>query len=266
MIAADAHAKINLGLAVGPLRDDGLHEVATVLQRLDLCDRVCLEPAEALRVEGFPDDTLVRRALEALARAAGVQPRWRALIDKQIPVAAGLGGGSSDAATALLLGNALLEAPLEPGRLHSLARELGSDVPFFLTPGPKLATGDGTTLEPLTLPQDFAVVLLLPDGESKESTAGVYARYAGEAGFAVRRERLRGLLAAGAAAELAALPGNDLVQSPHAAALRSPGAFRAEVSGAGPCLNGLFARRELAAAARAALEPLGQAWLAAPAW
>src|SRR5207249_3202768 len=92
----DAPAKINLALAVGPRRADGLHEVATVLQRVDLCDTIALEPASSLRVEGFPADTLVRDALQALAAAAGVEPTWSVRIGKRIPVAAGLGGGSSD--------------------------------------------------------------------------------------------------------------------------------------------------------------------------
>ena len=107
MNRAPATAKLNLALVVGPPRGDGRHEVATVLQRIDLADRVSVEPAPRLRVDGFAQDTLVRRALESLARAAGTEPRWRARIWKHVPVAAGLGGGSSDAATALRLANSL---------------------------------------------------------------------------------------------------------------------------------------------------------------
>jgi 4-diphosphocytidyl-2-C-methyl-D-erythritol kinase len=109
---APAPGKINLALVVGPAREDGKHEVATVLQRIDLGDRVSLEPAATLSVAGFAGDTLVRDALGSLAAAAGVEPRWRATIAKRIPVAAGLGGGSSDAATALRLGNETLDDPL----------------------------------------------------------------------------------------------------------------------------------------------------------
>ena len=90
MNRAPATAKLNLALVVGPLRDDGRHEVVTVLQRLDLADRVSVEPAASLRVDGFPDDTLVRASLERLAEAAGTEPRWRARIWKNVPVAAGL--------------------------------------------------------------------------------------------------------------------------------------------------------------------------------
>ena len=113
---APAPAKINLALVVGPQRADGKHEVATVLQRIDVADRVAIAPGARLSVTGFADDTIVRDALLALAAAAGVEPRWAATITKRIPVAAGLGGGSSDAATALRLANETLDAPLEAGR------------------------------------------------------------------------------------------------------------------------------------------------------
>jgi 4-diphosphocytidyl-2-C-methyl-D-erythritol kinase len=166
-----APAKINLALVVGPPRPNGKHEVATVLQRVDLGDRVQLETsADGLEVTGFAGDTLVRGALEALAREAGVEPRWRATITKRIPVAAGLGGGSSDAAAALRLASETLDEPVGAQRLHALAAQLGADVPFFLNPGPQLAEGDGTQLQPLDLPQDFFVVLVLPHGARKPST------------------------------------------------------------------------------------------------
>ena len=80
MSHAKAYAKINLALVVGPLRDDGKHEVVTVLQRIDLHDDVALEFSDGLVVEGFPDDTIVRRALEALARAARIDPHWRGVL------------------------------------------------------------------------------------------------------------------------------------------------------------------------------------------
>ena len=172
-----ATAKLNLALVVGPLREDGRHEVATVLQRIDLADRISIEPAPRLTVEGFRDDTLVGGALECLARAAGCEPRWKARIWKRIPVSAGLGGGSSDAATALRLANESLPQPLSSAALVELAASLGSDVPFFLTFGPQLGTGTGTELAPLGLPQDYWVVLVVPDGAHKSSTADVYAGF-----------------------------------------------------------------------------------------
>src|SRR5262249_15573945 len=119
--AISAYAKINLALVVGPIRPDGKHEVTTVLQRIGLADRITVDPAASLRVEGFADDSLVRRALQSLAEAAGVEPTWAAGIEKQIPVAAGLGGGSSDAAAALRLANELLDEPLDAEQLRTLA-------------------------------------------------------------------------------------------------------------------------------------------------
>jgi 4-diphosphocytidyl-2-C-methyl-D-erythritol kinase len=258
-----APAKINLALVVGPTRPDGRHEVATVLQRISLADRIALEPANALAVEGFADDTLVGRALEALATAAGMKPGWRVTIEKQIPVAAGLGGGSSDAAGALRLANWTLRRPLADAALHELAAGLGADVPFFLTSGPQLGEGDGTVLTPLVLPQDYWILLLLPHGEHKESTGAVYSAFSGEKGFADRRAALQRALTLG---DLASLPPNDLASSPLAERLRAHGAFRADVSGSGPAVYGLFAEQDEALAAHAELSGEGRAWVAAPAW
>jgi 4-diphosphocytidyl-2-C-methyl-D-erythritol kinase len=270
MSRAPAPAKINLALVVGPPRDDGKHEVLTVLQRIDLVDRFELTEASALVIEGFADDTLVRSALLELARSAGVEPHWRVRIEKRIPVAAGLGGGSSDAATALRLANETLAEPLPAEELHDVAARIGADVPFFLADGPQLGSGDGSELKPLDLPQDFWVVVLLPHDTAKTSTADVYAAFDTRhdvAGFAERRQSLLdGLAAVKRPRDFAALPPNDLASSPLAAEIRAAGAFRADVSGAGPALYGLFHHRRDADAARRALRGLGQTWVAAPAW
>lgn len=241
-----------------------------MLQRIDLADRVAVERAAALRVDGFAGDTLVRAALESLAAAAGVPPAFAARIWKRIPVAAGLGGGSSDAATALRLANGLLPEPLPPERLRELAARLGADVPFFLASGPQLGTGDGSTLAPLDLPQDYFVVLVLPQGAVKPSTASVYAAFDardGAAGFEERRTRLlEGLERVRRPRDLAALPRNDLGRSPLAARLEELGAFRADVTGAGPAVYGLFQRRRTAEAAAKALAREGRVWLTVPCW
>jgi 4-diphosphocytidyl-2-C-methyl-D-erythritol kinase len=267
---APATAKLNLALVVGPLREDGKHEVLTVLQRLDLADRVAVEPAPTLAVSGFDGDTLVRAALEALADAAGVEPRWHARITKRIPVAAGLGGGSADAATALRLANDTLPEPLAEDELRRLAAGLGSDVPFLLATGPQLGRGDGAELEPLDLPQDYWVVLLLPTGATKGSTAEVYRRFDernGAASFAERAAALeRSLAGVRRPRDLAGLPANDLASSPLADELLTLGAFRADVTGAGPTVYGLFHHRRAAEGARRALRAHGRTWLAVPAW
>ena len=266
MISAGAPAKINLALVVGPTREDGLHEVATILQRLELHDTISLEPAAALTVEGFEDDSLVRRALESLAAAARIEPGWRTRIEKRIPVAAGLGGGSSDAATAIRLANDLLEEPLPQGTLRAIARGLGVDVAFFLEPGPQLGLGDGSQLQPAELPQDYSVLLLRPHGMAKSSTGEIYRRFGGERGFDERRARVVEIAAAGSRADLSALPDNDLARSSLASKLRELGAFRADVSGAGPVLYALFREPAAAEAAATAVGALGETWLTAPAW
>ena len=261
-----APAKINLALVVGPKRPDGRHEVSTVLQRISLADTVTLESADELSVEGFAEDTLVRRALEGLAEQTHAKPGWRVTLEKEIPVAAGLGGGSSDAAAALRLANGLLERPLADERLHVLAAGLGADVPFFLLSGPQLGEGDGTDLTPVEPPQDYWALVVLPHGERKQSTAAVYEEFDArgcEDGFQDRRAKLRQALALG---DLSALPPNDLTSSPLAEELRELGAFRADVSGAGPAVYGLFAEESEAVHAHAVLASRGQFWLAAPAW
>jgi 4-diphosphocytidyl-2-C-methyl-D-erythritol kinase len=261
-----APAKLNLALVVGPTRLDGKHEVATVLQRISLADTVRLEAAEALDVHGFPEDTLVRRALELVAGQAGIEPRWRATIEKRIPVASGLGGGSSDAAAALTLANDALDGALSSDELHRLAAELGADVPFFLTAGPQLGEGDGTELTPLDLPQDYWIVLVTPHGVQKRSTADVYQDFDarnGAEGFEQRRAELTNALVLG---DLAALPPNDLATSPLARELAELGAFRADVTGAGPAVYGLFAEESQAVTATAALGARGETWITTPGW
>jgi len=243
-----APAKLNLALVVGPLRDDGRHEVATLMTKLELADDITVEAAPATEITGFPEDTLVRRVLDELGTTARVH------IEKRIPVAAGLGGGSSDAAAALKL-----LAP-DDADLHAVAARLGSDVPFFLRDGPQLATGAGDELCDVEVPLDFHVVLVLPAGARKESTATVYAAFDNVDGFDERRARVL------ATRDLAELPPNDLASSPLAGELHALGAFRADVTGAGPAVYGLFADEADARAAARALEPRGRVWVTKPAW
>jgi 4-diphosphocytidyl-2-C-methyl-D-erythritol kinase len=267
---APATAKINLALVVGPHRSDGKHEVTTVLQRVALSDRITLEEASDLQVDGFAEDTLVRAALTRLAAAVDVSPRWHARIEKRIPVAAGLGGGSSDAATALRLANDTLEQRLGAEQLEQIGRGLGADVPFFLRDGPQLGRDEGAALTPLQLPQDYFVLLVVPHGVAKRSTAEVYEAFAarnGQHGYEERRDAVLAVIRdAPRARDLAAFPPNDLASSPIADRLRELGAFRADVSGAGPTAYGLFHHRQPALAAREQLRELGRTWLTTPAW
>ena len=263
-----APAKINLALVVGPRHANGKHELLTVYQRIALADRIAVSRSARLRVDGFPDDTLVRSALRSVAE--GHETSFTARITKRIPVAAGLGGGSSDAATALALANELREEPLPSGQLDRFAAELGADVPFFLRDGPQLGSGDGTTLEALDLPQDYWVLLVLPTGVRKRSTADVYASFdarEGEREYERRRAALvESLAAVRRPRDLALLPRNDLAGSPLAEELIGLGAFRADVTGAGPAVYGLFLHGERARTAAKRISPKGRTWLTAPAW
>jgi 4-diphosphocytidyl-2-C-methyl-D-erythritol kinase len=239
-----------------------------VLQRIDLHDEIVVEPAGDLAVEGYADDSIVRSALLALAAAASVAPRWRVRIEKAIPVAAGLGGGSSDAATALQLANSSLESPLGPDELHRVAARIGADVPYFLRDGTQLATGDGTDLAPVELAFDYAVVVVVPSEAAKESTGAVYAAFderGGDNGFADRANGLIQVLASATSPrDLAKLPMNDLASSPLARELTKAGAFRADVSGAGPAVYGLFSSEASAVSAAALLAHAGQTYVTRP--
>ena len=269
MRSAAAYAKINLGLVVGPRRTDGKHEVATALVRIDLYDTVKVESTRSgeIVVQGF-EDTIVRRALEELTRQAAESCGWKVTIDKHIPVAAGLGGGSSDAGTALRLANDLLHRPLVHRQLRALASDLGADVPFFLSEGPQLATGDGSDLEPIAIPRDFWVVLVLPVGETKTSTADVYRAFDARgrsADFELRRAALvRALREARVASDLAALPRNDLLSSPVSDELVRLGALHADVTGAGSAVYGLFEDQHRAEHAARELEGRGRRWVVRP--
>ncbi|MDW8308495.1 MAG: 4-(cytidine 5'-diphospho)-2-C-methyl-D-erythritol kinase [Verrucomicrobiales bacterium] len=148
--------KVNLLLNVLGRRPDGFHELETLLHPVAVCDRLVFETAPGgVQLEcdqpGLPTDgrNLVHRAASAFLEAAGIRDGVRIRLEKQIPLAAGLGGGSSNAATTLLGLNELFGNPLAAERLHALAAALGSDVPFFLQSRPALATGRGERIEPL---------------------------------------------------------------------------------------------------------------------
>ncbi len=247
-----APAKINLCLRVGPLRDDGFHRITTLFAALELHDTLELEPAGETVVEGF-SDTLVTRALEALGETRRVR------LDKRIPVAAGLGGGSSDAAAVLRA----LPGERTVNELYEIARSLGSDVPFFLSGlEVALATGRGDLLQPLPgFPRGLGV-LLVPDAEGL-STADVYAASEPNPIYpAVQGDLIRGVHTARSPRDVARLVANDL--EPAACALRpsirgtleavrGAGALAAAVSGSGPTVFGVFADEASAEAAAGAV-------------
>ena len=246
-----APAKVNLCLRVGPLRSDGYHRLTTLFQAIDLYDELELEEAPETVVEGFPDDTLVTMALAALGETR------RVVLRKRIPVAAGLGGGSSDAAAVLRA----LRGDRDPNELHAIARALGADVPFFLTGAEAgFGTGRGDRIQPLPeFPRGHAFVLVPSDRGL--ATADVFAACEPNPIFrAVEGDLVRAMHTVRGVRDVAGLMANDLEPvvlslrpdvAAALAALRSQGALAQIVTGSGPTAFGLFEHRQAAEAAAA---------------
>lgn len=254
MIREFAPAKVNLVLQVGARRQDGLHELCSLFATLDLADQVRVEEHERDEVvcAGVGEPNLALTAVERFrADVAPGLPPLRVTIDKRIPVAAGLGGGSADAAAALRAANQLAGNPLDSDGLRRLAASVGADVPSQIEPRHALVTGAGEGVEPVVLPA--MTVLLLPDEEGL-STADVYAE-ADRLG--TTRENLEpDALRAFAERPLFELAGkleNDLELAaislrPDLAdrieALIEAGALGARVTGSGPTVFGVFRQGE----------------------
>ncbi len=259
-----APAKLNLCLYLGPRREDGLHELCSLFEPLALADLIEVAPAERDEVicPGVEGENLAMRALAGLRERGWEHEPLRVEIEKRVPVAAGLGGGSGDAAAILRL------AAGEVADLPELAAELGADVPSQLRPSLALVQSIGERIEPLPEPVEHAAVLL--PGGGGLSTAAVFAE-ADRLGLGRERDELAGLAtrlrgAAGAGASPLSyreLLVNDLEPAALSLrpdvgealeALREAGAPVAILSGSGPTAVGLFPDL---AAARAAAERLG---------
>lgn len=252
-LVVNASAKVNLTLEVLGKRSDGYHEIATVMQAVDLSDQVVLEDARSLMLEtdaaGVPTgaDNLVMRAAALLREAAGVDRGARIRLAKRIPVAAGLGGGSSDAAATLWGLNRLWGVRWGGERLSELAVRLGMDVPFFLGRGRALATGRGERIE--RLPGGGAYALVLVNPNIALPAREVYGRVT-EAAFSDGARvpaMLKALERRNAAVVAASLyNGLETVVEPAwpvvgriKAALASAGALGAVMSGSGPTVFGV---------------------------
>lgn len=194
MLRAAALAKINRELRVGPPRSDGYHDVHSLLVSIDLADGIEVEPDRelSLRCEGpvlVPSgpENLVWRAAQALARHFGVEPSGRVRLEKRIPVGAGLGGGSADAAVALRLFASLWNLPPATENLLPVAVKLGSDVPFFLFGGEAEVTGRGERITPREDAAARDLLLFVPPFSI--GTMAVYAAFdrLGPAGEAAHR-------------------------------------------------------------------------------
>lgn len=226
--------KINLYLAVGERRDDGYHDLTTVFHAVSLVDEITVRNADVLSLElsgegagQLPVDerNLAWQAAELMGDHVGRAPDVSIAIDKSIPVAGGMGGGSADAAAVLVAMNALWELGVPRRDLHMLAAKLGSDVPFALHGGTALGTGRGEELATVLARNTFHWVLAFADGGL--STAAVFRELdrlrlpepglglgeQGEAGTPPRLDEpgpVLGALAAGDPEELAPLLGNEL--------------------------------------------------------
>lgn len=257
MVRVRVPAKINLHLGVGPLRPDGYHELHTVYHAISIYDELTARRGDTLTLtmegEGagelaLDDSNLVVRAARALARYAGVAPHARLHLRKQIPLAAGLAGGSADAAATLVACDALWGTGLSRDELATLAARLGSDVPFLIHGGTALGTGHGENVSPvLTRPEPWHWVVAIADGGL--STPAVYAeidrlRAAGAAPAPLAGpDALLVALRQSDPAVLATALGNDLEPAavslrPELAAVlaagRAAGALAGIVSGSGP--------------------------------
>ena len=162
-----AYAKINLTLEVLGRRPDGYHEIRTVLQTIDLADKLVFEPASRLSVHSSieelnGEDNLVWRAAQSIGNASGTDQGAEIYLEKRIPVGMGLGGGSSDAANTLHALNLLWGLNLIDSDLQSIAAQLGSDVPFFLKGGTAFAEGRGELVTFLPPVPEKWIVLLCP--------------------------------------------------------------------------------------------------------
>jgi 4-diphosphocytidyl-2-C-methyl-D-erythritol kinase len=252
-----APAKLNLCLYVGPRREDGLHEIRSLFEPLELADELTISEADEDQVicEGIEGPDLTATALAALRAHGWDGPPLRIHVSKRVPVAAGLGGGSADAAAVLRL------AMGEVAGMRSIAAQIGADVPSQLQPRPCLVAGAGEVIEPAEQPADHGVVLIpQPEGLS---TAEVYAEAdrlgvpRGESELEAIRRRLREAVDEG---------GSPLTYREHLVndlqpaaislrpeigdaldALEEAGAPHAMVTGSGPTAFGLYPTREEAA-------------------
>jgi 4-diphosphocytidyl-2-C-methyl-D-erythritol kinase len=180
-------AKVNLHLEVLEKRPDGYHEIQTLMHRVDLYDQIEIQKkGEGIRLvaegEAVPEgtDNLACKAARLFCQEVGVEDDLEIRIRKRIPVGAGLGGGSGNAATTLMALNDLLRAGLDDKLLMALGARLGADVPFFIFQKPAVARGKGEILTPVKLPTQLSFLMLVPP--FRISTAWAYETYDGLAG------------------------------------------------------------------------------------
>lgn len=274
-------AKLNLSLEVMGRRADGYHEVLSVMQAVSLCDYMTFEPSTELEINcdlpGWQaEKSLVQRAACLMAQGAGGGAGARIRISKQIPLSSGLGGDSSNAATALSGLNRLWGLGLPAVQLGRIAAGLGADVPFFLNGGTVLAAGRGDELTPLPPLMDLNTVIFHPAvARPDRKTANLYNMLtAGDFSDGSRTRELAGRIAAGEALNAArfynafdrAATGVYAGLAASREAFRSAGAGEVHLAGSGPALFAGFDDAESAIKVCERLKSSGlDAWAAGPA-
>jgi 4-diphosphocytidyl-2-C-methyl-D-erythritol kinase len=273
-----AFAKVNYALEVQGLRDDGYHEISTVLQSISLADEVEIERSKegfALHVEpkgvevGPPEESTIYRARTLLQQTSRCELPVRISLRKKIPAGAGLGGGSADAAAALVGMNELFGLGLNYTVLREVGSSIGADVPFCLTGGTALGEGKGDVLTPLPAPPGHHLVVIKP--VRSVETGGVYRAY--DELHTERKPSVEPVVAALKAGDLPAFAGaigNDLepVTSglvPEVTAYRREllqgGALGVAMTGTGTAVYGIFGDGPAGASLRAPFvgvcEPVG---------
>jgi 4-diphosphocytidyl-2-C-methyl-D-erythritol kinase len=260
VIREHAPAKVNLVLRIGPTAPNGLHTLCSLFASLDLADEIELEPApvDSVECEGVEGPNIALAAVERLRQYAPSLPPLRVKITKRIPVAAGLAGGSADAAAVMRAANSFHEMPFDDDHLREIAAPVGSDVPSQIVPAHCVVTGTGERVERVELPQ---MALVLVPSELGLSTGDVYKKADALGSTRAELDASDLLTLANEPPEvIASRLENDL--QPAALRLRpelqetidqlrTAGALGAQVSGSGPTVFGVFADHDAADAAAA---------------
>lgn len=273
MLLLKSPAKINLHLRVLGKRPDGYHEIVTFFHAIDLWDDMVFSPVErGIHVEtrGYPvpggEDNLAYRAAALLLKYYGLEKGVHISINKRIPVAAGLGGGSSNAATTLLALNRLWQLDLSIEQLHEHAATIGSDVPFFLTGAAAVGRGRGEILSPAAPLDGIPVVLVIPPFQ----VTAAWAYSSLNLGLTKPVDDIsmfQSFIRTNEIEQWAPLMRNDLepgviqrypVIDQIKGELRERGAQGALMSGSGPAVFGLFKEEEAAKGAAEAVKDVGR--------
>lgn len=274
-IVRNAYAKINLGLDVLRRREDGYHEVKMIMQTIGLHDTLTFtrkeEPGIELKIDRAGLDTgkgnLICRAAEMLFAEAGISPGVEIFLEKRIPIAAGMAGGSTDAAAALLGLNDLLELGYPLERLQALSVKLGADIPYCLMGGTALAEGIGEVLTKLPAPPPCVLTVAKPDIDV--STKFVYENlHADTLAFHPDIDGMEAAIRNGSLSGITERMGNVLetvtvreypVIDGIKELMKAAGAENALMSGSGPTVFGIFAEEETARKAAEQIKERGMA-------